>query len=1756
MGWLPDVKAELEALRKQQTRRQVADSNARAFTPEQANIVARVFRQHPWLSKDPGVAIAAGKAGVDPDSDEFTAASAEIIRGRARTLLGYGGAGSRQRPSQVTQSQVIKAREQLTQSQVDANLAAGQGVFGGGVNSVTDNPVTRPLRDNPVTDNVLEPAMRHTVTGENPLARGVRATSRVATAAMQAPQQAIQGQFRTSLQNIQEHGVVEGALRSNPLDPRQAARLGSQTDIGLIAGTLAKTGELDTGSGFFTSGQVVADRRQNEVHFGGTNANGQVVTIGRAGADVFFEPGSKEFNVLSGAIDGGVAIGADTLTSGSGAAARRAAKNFRAPAAVTTATTPVGRAAENVVGLIRGAPRNTYSPQLVDAYLTSRQGRNMVQRIADEASITKIDAMFDNRLDPSILRQFADETDPNAIGSTLRNYLGIGISEAPKNRVGMLGFAAKEALPSPARRLLSKMPSRTFVDLDDSRASVTQLERSLVNANTPRETIDQLVGEMALSTTRAGRFGVWKAALDDVATRAAVENGVPVHQAKRMTTLFADGRNNTRSYFVDAIGEDRNVLGVMVNGQLSPTPSPHLMSEMIGRHMPMPDARSIRRAFSDPATKWLTTNADTNGLRLPWATLTALQDRIWKPGALLRGAWPVRVLGEEQARIAAAGFKSMPNHPMGYIAFMLGDRNRTGRMLEKFGQPEAAQRVSKAQADVFGGILAESDEFGAAMYRTSGGLLDDEVRLGNYIKFDKGEANYFDAVADELATLAADPVAQMVSRVAGGVDPRAAAVNPDDFADAARFADDVPPAGPQGGGALGTPTYRTGAEAKKAWSESFGPVARDWIDGLPDDVGEAAYGYRNGLYHYMPGDDAAGTLEDFGDALSRMSSAQRRALDEQLAAAGVPDEVVVYRGTGAANTPRGDYVNVTTDPYVAGNFARTTDGGVMREYKVRRSDILGFGHPEQGELILRSSALDDGVEVVHRSIRQGDDIEVVPAAGGGGRGGVIETREVGGAAAVPPPAATTASVPKNPLLEVQDFFWNNMRHTREEMHRNNPTRLLNILDNRADADYYITTVLDRINIKTGRDARLLDAVSTGRIDGESLFQPGTPFVSKEAAKKLEAYVDVLPDRVRGPQMVRARTGGREGFEGLSAATDTMMTHLMSKPANYLSRSPVFKQSYVDELIAMSPRLDPADKAAMLRGAETMGLSKTDLKTLGGVAGKQAGDAPMPLAALDELAKGKALDQVRDLLYDLSDRSQFFDVFRLIFPFGEAWGEMVTRWTKLIGENPKSVLTVKRLIEGGRNPDVGELAGAPEGQGFFYENEFGDEVFGYPLSGQLMGLLGLPETPLTGRLAGLSLMTEVLPGVGPVAQWPLAALIPDTPEWDRINEMLFPFGRPTNLTDPGSALNEMLPAWLKTLTRGTSEGGATAEGQRQFANTQMDVMRWLVASGDFDIAGSPDSAAELTRLVETSRDQASWMTIVRGMAQNVSPSSPIFEWYLEAPDGKKLPMASLVADYREMQDEDFANATVNFLEKYGDGAFLLMQNKSITISPGIAAPTEEANDWLRSNSWAMDDYGLTYGFFAPQGGEFSSEAYQRQLELKDRVPLTPEQFLKAGNDLLGKSIYYAARDKAMAQATAAGRKSLTDEQQATMRQLDEFLRTNYEGYGDEGGKVNKASSEEIIDELSRAVADPRLADTPTAKSIAEYMKLRAAVRERSAVNLGTENSYQSASGGANYRAALSGFAAEIIEEDPSFLPVWERVFRSEIDEGLRKDDTDG
>lgn len=706
------------------------------------------------------------------------------------------------------------------------------------------------------------------------------------------------------------------------------------------------------------------------------------------------------------------------------------------------------------------------------------------------------------------------------------------------------------------------------------------------------------------------------------------------------------------------------------------------------------------------------------------------------------------------------------------------------------------------------------------------------------------------------------------------------------------------------------------------------------------------------------------------------------------------------------------------------------------------------------------------------------------------------------------PVARRVAEGRGNLTDVKAWFWSEQgRKFRKPMVESHPE-----LATQAGADRYIDTLWEGVQYRTGSDPVLMDAIASGRIGSGrigKLNDAGRWNLSDELLAHLDDVVG--PEAVKGLRIAKAGGVGGAG-EVWDNATGWMFSHLNTKPTNYLSRSPTFRERYWERLEEMLPYMDDTTRGQVIARAEGV-VPKDQLRRMRKAA-PTAGDASLTkLDDADTIAKAHALDETKKLLYDLTDRGQFFDTFRLLFPFGEAWREVLTRWAKIGTENPRVIRRGQQIMNGAR------------GSGFFHKDVNGEEVFTYPFSRQISNaLIGMP-VDLNGRVAGLSLMTEVLPGVGPVVQIPAAAILPDTPDWDFAREFISPYGE----QDYSSGILEsFLPGYARNIRQFFEAGD-----ERLFANTVGATMDHLASTGEYDLT-DPD---EVRRLKDESTELARNVYLLRGIVQFGAPAAPMPEFLVEDKDGDLDVARVVLQDFYKMQEEDYDGAVGEFLDRYGKDLFLLTQGKSFSIAPKLPV-TKDAAEWERANGDLVSKYDKVWGFFAPTGDseDFDYQAYVRQFERGDRVSLTPEQRLALAQARVGRHIFSVAEGKLSDDPTTEEREWL-----AAVR---ERIREEYPGFGQMvPGLPARASTDQVVDQLRRAIMDPKLAGSEQAEAARIYLQ----ARDRAlayANEIGVKTLEAQAAEPA--RVWLARVAQTVNARYPSFAEMFDVVFSREVE----------
>lgn len=648
--------------------------------------------------------------------------------------------------------------------------------------------------------------------------------------------------------------------------------------------------------------------------------------------------------------------------------------------------------------------------------------------------------------------------------------------------------------------------------------------------------------------------------------------------------------------------------------------------------------------------------------------------------------------------------------------------------------------------------------------------------------------------------------------------------------------------------------------------------------------------------------------------------------------------------------------------------------------------------------------------------------------------------------------------------------------------------------------------------KLGDNAELREAVATGKLNGRAIAYQNTRgprSASKELLDRLEEW-RLAPD---SPQFQKyeqiaeeaARGGQRPAAKALAArdrAVQMFFGTLYGQTSDKLARSPVFRAEYWNRMEQLMPYLTRDARGEAIANALEWGkLSKGRMTRLVERAKTPIGE--LALEDADKLARGWALDHTKALLFDAAERSQFFDATRVIFPFGEAWKEVLGRWGRLAMERPQIPRRFEQIVRGAR------------GAGIFHRDPAtGEEVFSYPLPGPVSDYLGVN---FAGSVQGLSLGTSVMPGLGPVAQLGVKRILPNIPETDFIRSLIFPFGEP-------QGLDSMVPGWLNK-AKAALEGD---EGVRIYGNAYLEVMRQLVASGKYGT-----SREEKQRLLDDARDRARVITAVRAVGQFFLPSSPQIQYKAPVKGGDAI-AGLLVKDFAQMmEDEDkgkIDSAIEAFTTKYGDQAYAYMVGKTKS-QVGGQKTSVAYGDWERENGGFIKKYGEVAGYFGPQVEGFDSAVFQRQVNAGKRKYRTASEGIDDAQSILAGWIYDNLRDQLPEHPTDAQREWLRRNKAELQRQLP--------GWDPDSQPRNLPKNIRLLREASN---DGDVKNTEVAEALRVYFQMRdqvATVAKKRGIT-----SWQTANATEDLRGWLRHNADELAKVAPKFRGVWRDLLSRE------------
>jgi hypothetical protein len=618
---------------------------------------------------------------------------------------------------------------------------------------------------------------------------------------------------------------------------------------------------------------------------------------------------------------------------------------------------------------------------------------------------------------------------------------------------------------------------------------------------------------------------------------------------------------------------------------------------------------------------------------------------------------------------------------------------------------------------------------------------------------------------------------------------------------------------------------------------------------------------------------------------------------------------------------------------------------------------------------------------------------------------------------------------------------------------------------------------------------------------------------------------------------RAERGAPAGevskfIQAKDTAVDLFFVKLYGRATQFLEKSPVFRQFYYKEVFNNADLLAPSEAAELLKRAKGE-ADKAGMKLANYLGGKKVlqrleevakstSDSAGTVKQLDEFAKAVALRSTKELLYNATEKSNLEDVLRIIVPFGSAWKEVLGTYVSSVIEDPTRIRKAQLIFDGGRRFDPDN-----DGQGFFYRDATtGEYSFNFPFSGAISQLLTGQDVALQAPLKRISIGLGVIPSIGPMAQIAASNIIPDTPSTDFITSILLPYGKKTT-----ADFMDVRPLWMKRAADAWE--GNTQNLQTVYGNTYIETLRALSASGEYDLSDFDDKE----QLFVDARNKARIIAGLRALGQFFGPTSPSPEFKIETIEGDFYG-TQLVKEFQKLQAENYDTSVSRFLEIYGNDDLLYISNKTESIAGGLEA-TDDFGEWERGEGKGLiKKYADVAGFMAPGGDNFSFEVWSRQLQSGLRRRLTDRELVELAEYRAASAKYRALRDKLPPRPS--------DDQKRWLRQWRVQLNKEYPGFP-VVAEFNPGEFPGKIQQLTRMVADPQLADNDVAEATRQYLEAREQAIARYVQVGGAEGGFANAAATEPLRDWLAGIGRALKQETPEFARLYDRLLSNEVEQ---------
>lgn len=321
------------------------------------------------------------------------------------------------------------------------------------------------------------------------------------------------------------------------------------------------------------------------------------------------------------------------------------------------------------------------------------------------------------------------------------------------------------------------LPGGSLVHASDKDALVSAIYNYGRATNVPENVIDDLVNTVAYADdASAVGYAATGKLFDEIFKANAGRAGIDVEALKDATRVFENGRRQMASYWAERHAAGAKLDFIMAGGQKKTITGPHLDSEYLNSMVYLPPAQDILDIIS------VVSRVGGKKAEKVKELASTLTNNYWKKMVLVRPAYILRNIAEEQIRVLGTGHISFFNNPLTAMAMWLGRSDSAAtwrRLLDKFDPYRNTVmgtnfKLASAEEEFLAEVLAHDakESYIQFMANSSVSSFDTDVRttmtFAGFVPVEYGHPRWWEGLANEIRILSNSIGGRVVARTALG----------------------------------------------------------------------------------------------------------------------------------------------------------------------------------------------------------------------------------------------------------------------------------------------------------------------------------------------------------------------------------------------------------------------------------------------------------------------------------------------------------------------------------------------------------------------------------------------------------------------------------------------------------------------------------------------------------------------------------------------------------------------------------------------------------------------------------------------------------------------------------------------------------------------------------------------------------------------------------------------------------------------------